>query len=92
MIIFLIAVLIIVFSALIVMGILDGIRQGRAANHKNIEVTRKTKLASDTVYVYPRGKVYHRHPYCSDTQSIPNPMSESIAQISGLHRCTKCWK
>lgn len=45
MIVFLIAVIIIVISVLIVMSIRNGIRQGKASNHINIEieVTNKSK-------------------------------------------------
>lgn len=43
------------------------------------------------VFVYPRGKVYHKTKFCSDSQSIPVQTSEANAIGRGLHRCNKCW-
>lgn len=43
------------------------------------------------VFIYPRGKVYHKTKFCSDAQSIPVQISESEAIAQGLHRCSKCW-
>lgn len=81
----------ILFLVAIVVGIYTGIRQGfqqSKASKKKEGVIKH----GDTVYVYPNGKVYHRTMFCSDSKSIPKPMSEKVAQIQGLHRCTKCWK
>lgn len=43
------------------------------------------------VFIYPRGKVYHRTKFCSDSQSLPIQVSENDAITRGLHRCSKCW-
>lgn len=43
------------------------------------------------VFIYPRGKVYHRTKFCSDAQSLPVQISEVEAINRGLHRCSKCW-
>ena len=77
----------------IIAGIYTGTHQGC---HRPGQAGQKDKKGAsrydDTVYVYPNGKVYHRSMFCSDSQSVPKPMSERVAQIQGLHRCTKCWK
>ena len=44
------------------------------------------------VYIYPRGKVYHKHQFCSDSTSIPDQIAEEDAIANGMHRCTRCWK
>lgn len=43
------------------------------------------------VFIYPRGKVYHKTKFCSDSRSIPVQTSEADAIARGLHRCNKCW-
>lgn len=43
------------------------------------------------VFIYPRGKVYHKTKFCSDSQSIPYQVSEKEAIAKGLHPCGKCW-
>lgn len=49
------------------------------------------KCKETIVFVYPRGRVYHRTKFCSDSQSIPAQVSETEAISRGLHRCGKCW-
>lgn len=43
------------------------------------------------VFVYPRGTVYHKTRFCSDSRSLPSQMSEREAIALGMHRCMKCW-
>lgn len=47
---------------------------------------------SPIVFVYSRGRVYHKTKFCSDSQSIPMQIKESEAISKGLHRCGKCWQ
>ena len=49
------------------------------------------RCGHEIVFVYPRGRVYHKHPFCSDSMSEPSQMSESEAIIKGLSRCSKCY-
>lgn len=91
MIILLVVAVLALFAVAVVAGIRTGIKQGKGYSSSRC-AGRKDEKPDDTVYVYPNGKVYHKSMFCSDSASIPKPMSEKIAQIQGLHRCTKCWK
>ena len=52
---------------------------------------RYNAVMGATVYVYGKGRVYHKTPFCSDSRSEPQAISEKFATIQGLTRCRKCW-
>lgn len=55
------------------------------------QMKRYETVMGKTVFVFGNGRVYHKSPFCSDSKSIPNPISEKVAIIQGLTRCRKCW-
>jgi len=49
------------------------------------------KPTDDLVYVYKKGKAYHKTSWCSEPKTLPLQISESKAIYYGLKKCRKCF-